>query len=178
MQAPPGCEIRAATDADSEAVRQLVDAVTLEFNLGAQRASEAADLESVASAYGRDGGWFEVLLCGDELVGTLGMMPVSPGVLELRKMYFRPQVRGLGLGKAVLARNLSRARAAGFDAVVLETATALEAARALYAKFGFRRESAGAGSCSSGCDQRWRLQLSDYEPPAMTLVELREADPA
>ena len=55
-------------------------------------------------------------------------------------MYFRPAVRGLGLGKALLSRNLARARDAGFDAVTLETATVLKSAIGLYQRFGFEVE--------------------------------------
>lgn len=175
MQAPTSYRVRNATDADSVAVTGLVSEVSGEFGLQSDALSYASDLGAVASAYGRDGGWFELLLADEELVGTLGMMVMAPGVVELRKMYLRPRARGLGLGKALLARNLHRARASGFEAVVLETATQLETARALYARFGFQREQGEGAGCSAGCDQRWRLLLRDYQQPVTPIVELTGA---
>lgn len=173
-----GFRVRRATDADSAAVRSLVREVAAEFGLVADALADEDDLVAVASHYERDGGWFEVLFDSDGLAGTIGMLPVEPGVIELRKMYFHPRLRGHGLGKALLARNLRHARERGFDTVVLETATVLETARALYARFGFEREAGGARSCGSGCDQSWRLSLHGYRVPAMDLVALREVSDA
>lgn len=170
--------VRRATDADSAAVREIVRAVAAEFGLGADALADESDLVAVASRYERDGGWFELLLCDDRPVGTIGMLPVAPGVIELRKMYFDPAVRGCGLGKALLARNLRAARERGFEAVVLETATVLETARALYRRFGFERQAGAVRGCSSGCDQAWRLALRNYRTPDMIAVELVESGSA
>lgn len=161
--------VRRATDADSGAVRDLVQSVCSEF--GISQGSE--DLEAVASYYEANGGWFEVLEQDNQLVGTIGMLPLSDGTIELRKMYFRPAVRGHGMGKALLARNIGQAQRAGFDFVDLETATVLETAISLYRRFGFNRVERSVG-CSSGCDQAWQLSLQDYEVPPIATEMLDE----
>ncbi len=167
--------VRPAHDADSRAVAALVEAVSSEFGLRWDPEGYDADLKAVASSYSGRGGWFELLERDRELVGTVGMYPHSPTEIELRKMYFRPAVRGLGLGKALLARNLARARSAGFRTVMLETATALHDAIGLYRRFGFTRQQDDPVGCSVGCDQVWCLDLDGYEvPEAMSIPELNE----
>lgn len=165
--------VRAARDDDSAAVSELVMNVSAEFGLRWDPDGYDADLRSVASRYGATGGWFELLERAGALVGTIGLYAHSRAEIELRKMYLRPAVRGLGLGKALLARNLARARDAGFGAVTLETATVLEGAIGLYRRFGFVRQEAGPAGYGIGCDQVWRLELPGYELPAIPIPELR-----
>lgn len=83
---------------------------------------------------------------------------------EIRKMYFRPQVRGQGLGRALLSELITTAKERGFQRVVLETASVLTDAIALYVKFGFRP----VDRChqASRCDQAYALELGDGDPSA------------
>lgn len=168
-----GYRIRRASDADSEAVCKLVFSVMEEFGLGTDPDGADADLKQVRSYYEKDGGWFELLQCNETLVGTVGMLPRADSQIELRKMYLLRSARGQGLGKALLAHAIDEARTRGFSEIVLETATVLETAIALYARFGFRRagqEYAGCGK--TACDQVWRLTLADYQPPPGNTVNL------
>jgi putative acetyltransferase len=78
----------------------------------------------------------------DLVVGGAGYAPLAGGdgkTCELRKMYFMPEVRGLGLGQTLLADCIARARRAGFARMYLETLTAMSQARRLYERNGFRR---------------------------------------
>ena len=175
MPASEGFTVRQACDADSGAVSALVLAVSGEFGLRWDPEGYDADLKAVASSYGGRGGWFELLERRGELVGTIGLYPIGGADIELRKMYFRPSVRGLGLGKALLVRNLARARDAGFGAVMLETASVLEGAIGLYRRFGFARQQASPVGGDLGCDQVWRLELAGYELPEISVPLLDEA---
>jgi GNAT superfamily N-acetyltransferase len=56
---------------------------------------------------------------------------------ELKRMYVAPEVRGRGIGRALLARLEAEARALGLDRLVLETGTRQEEALALYERAGF-----------------------------------------
>ena len=89
---------------------------------------------------------------------------MGDGVVELRKMYFRPEVRGRGLGAALLHRMLARAAEMGFERVHLETASALVEAIALYRRFGFRQMAQAPDV--PRCDQSFSLKLEDYRPRA------------
>ncbi|AKU18808.1 hypothetical protein VV02_10400 [Luteipulveratus mongoliensis] len=52
-------------------------------------------------------------------------------------MYVRPEFRGDGLGRALLQRLLSEARAIGYQCVRLETAVFMTEAHGLYRSLGF-----------------------------------------
>lgn len=58
--------------------------------------------------------------------------------LELRRLWVRPEFRGMGVGRDLMQASISHARAVGARSIFLETIPAVmpEAGR-LYAKFGF-----------------------------------------
>jgi len=58
---------------------------------------------------------------------------------ELKRMYVRPQFRGLGLAQAMLEHLAAHARDRGVGRLRLETGIHQHAAIALYERFGFRR---------------------------------------
>lgn len=80
------------------------------------------------------------------LVATLRDEPVGCGALkfhddeptELKRMWVSPSVRGLGLGRRLLAELESRAAEAGATKVRLETNRALTEAIAMYRAAGYR----------------------------------------
>lgn len=76
------------------------------------------------------------------VVGGGGYAPLLGGdrmTCELRKMYFLPEVRGLGVGQELLGECLTRSRRAGYTRMYLETLATMTQARALYERSGFRR---------------------------------------
>lgn len=155
---PPTAHLRPARAEDSAACRRLVHGVLAEFGLQPDPAGTDADLDDVMAHYAARGGDFAVLV--DEagaLVGTCGLFPVAPGVVELRKMYLLPAWRGHGQGRRLLEWALARARALGFQRMTLETATVLSDAIALYERHGFQRTCAGAHS--GRCDLAYARDL-------------------
>jgi putative acetyltransferase len=59
--------------------------------------------------------------------------------MEIKRMYVRPEVRGLGLGRRLLDELARWAAARGASRLVLETGDQQPEALALYANFGFER---------------------------------------
>ena len=62
---------------------------------------------------------------------------LGPRVGELKRMFVAPDVRGLGIGRALLARLEAEARVLGLRRIVLETGTRQAEALALYRRAGF-----------------------------------------
>jgi putative acetyltransferase len=150
--------IRSATNDDCERVAELVFEVLGEFGLEADPKTTDADLQDIEANYLQRGGLFEVI--EDEqanLLGSFGLYPLDKTTCELRKMYFVPSARGLGLGKYVLQRSIARARELGFKEIVLETSSKLIAANRLYAQFGFRLVD--SDHLASRADQAYKLDL-------------------
>jgi len=82
----------------------------------------------------------QVLFVADtgEIVGCVALMKLGDGGFEVAKMAVADSHKGRGLGRALMAACVERARAAGAPRLYLETNSALAPAMALYRGFGFR----------------------------------------
>jgi putative acetyltransferase len=150
--------IRSATNNDRERVAELVFSVLGEYGLEPDSETTDADLQDIEANYLQRGGLFEVIEDSRaNLLGSFGLYPLTKTTCELRKMYFIPSARSLGLGKYVLERAIVRARALGFKQIVLETSSKLIAANHLYTKFGFK--PAASDHLASRADQAYELDL-------------------
>lgn len=99
----------------------------------------------------------------DVVVGGGGYAPLRGGeakTCELRKMYFLPEARGLGVGHKLLEECLARSRRAGFARMYLETLATMSQARALYERSGFRRLERPMGATGHfGCNSFYLRDL-------------------
>lgn len=82
-------------------------------------------------------GVFLLARTGAEPSGCVGFRELRPGVAEIKRMYVKPEVRGLGLGGRLLATAEQHARDLDFQSIRLDTRHDLVEARTLYAKHGF-----------------------------------------
>lgn len=157
---PSGYALRSATNADAEAVRSVVFSALREHGLEPSPDDTDADLSDIERHYHARGGLFGVLVenGGGKIVGTVGLHPDEPGTVELRKMYLRPEHRGLGCGRCLLEHALAEARRLGFRRVVLESTSKLPKAVALYRSYGFQPYP--AKHCAPRCDQTLELHLT------------------
>ncbi len=74
----------------------------------------------------------------DEVLGMVAYHRHSPTRCEMKRLYVRPQARGLHLGETLAAAIIARAQADGFSEMVLDTIRPLQAAISLYQKLGFK----------------------------------------
>jgi ribosomal protein S18 acetylase RimI-like enzyme len=82
----------------------------------------------------------QVLFVADagEMVGCVALLKLADGGFEVAKMAVADSHKGRGLGRALMAACVERAKAAGAPRLYLETNSALAPAMALYRSFGFR----------------------------------------
>jgi putative acetyltransferase len=152
--------IRAANNDDLEPIVKLVFGVLREFDLQPDPNATDADLQDIEANYRQRGGLFEVIEDRDSnLVGSVGIFPIDQNICELRKMYFVPEIRGLGLGGYVLQRIVNKAKELGFRRMVLETSSKLVAANRLYLRFGF--QPFAADHLAPRADQSYGLDLTE-----------------
>ena len=152
-------QLRDASPSDGSAIRSIVGSVLHEYRLRADPADTDADLQDVKASYVDRGGVFRVLI--DEtgaVVGCGGLYPLTNGEVEIRKMYFLQSARGKGYGRRLLGELLSEAKARGHRRVVLETASQLKEAIALYRSAGFQPYQREHLACR--CDQAFALELT------------------
>ena len=92
------------------------------------------------------------------IVGSCALYRKDERVVELRKMYLHPSIRGQGWGKRMLALAVEAAKSDGYREIRLETASVLREAIGLYASYGFERVPRAPET--PRCDQLWSLALS------------------
>ena len=102
---------------------------------------EAADLKALDSPFESIIDVGGAILIGEldsAVVGTVALIPLEEGTLELAKMTVSKTARGTGLGFALGEAALARAKAMGAQKVYLESNTILTPALSLYEKLGFQ----------------------------------------
>ncbi len=150
---------RPASNDDLKPIVKLVFGVLREFGLQPDSGGTDADLQDIEANYLQRGGLFEVIEDRDgNLLGSVGVFPIDENICELRKMYFVPEIRGLGLGRHVLQRAVNQAKELGFRRMVLETSSKLPAAQRLYVRFGF--QPFAADHLAARADQSYGLDLT------------------
>ena len=84
-------------------------------------------------------GIFLVVRDGEEVLACGGYRRIAADTAEIKRMYVRPQARGKGLARLVLAQLEESASAAGYAQLWLETGLAQPEAMALYESSGYQR---------------------------------------
>jgi GNAT superfamily N-acetyltransferase len=96
-----------------------------------------AELAALPGVYGPPGG--EILLAkrADHVLGCIALMPLAPGVAEIKRLFVREQMRGIGVGKALIAAMVETARTLGYAEIKLDTLPQMQGAILLYQAMGF-----------------------------------------
>jgi GNAT superfamily N-acetyltransferase len=130
--------IQAQTDAEYSAARALFQeyAAGLGIDLGFQ--GFAAELNQLPAMYGASAGYLLLARDADNFVGCIGVRRWSADSCEMKRLYVRDAARGSGLGRTLVLEAIGRARRAGYQRMLLDTLADMTAARALYARLGFR----------------------------------------
>ena len=84
------------------------------------------------------GGFIWLAKAGDEIVGTVGIVPEGHGIFELIKMCVAESWRGKGISKLLMETCLQKVRELGGEKLFLFSNHQLQTALKLYAKYGFK----------------------------------------
>jgi ribosomal protein S18 acetylase RimI-like enzyme len=137
-------QVREATVDDSPEIARLLRDFNLEFEEPTPAVEELTDTVKRLLEMGE----ITVLLAGDGPDG-LSLFRLRPalwsGGLEayLQELYVVPDLRGQGIGRALLERTIELARERGADGIDLNTGETDTAARALYESMGFTNREGG-----------------------------------
>jgi putative acetyltransferase len=138
----------------ADGFRSLVVETLLEFGFEPDPELDG-DLDDPAATYAA----LWVAVDDDEVVGSVALRDLGGGTVELKRMYLRPDQRGRGLGKELLALALNWARASEMQVVRLDTSERMVAAQRLYEANGFERVP-GEAPRQGQCRLLYELRLS------------------
>jgi len=158
----PAAVIRPIRGRDDADVAAIIRQVMTEFGaVGCNFSISDPEVDAMHAAYPAPAAAFFVVEKDGRVLGCGGMGPLLGGpddVCELRKMYFLPELRGIGLGARLLAVILAAARRAGYRRCYLETLGTMSDARQLYLKHGFEPIDEPLGNTGhSGCNA-WMIR--------------------
>lgn len=139
---------------DPEAIAELQRRVySREYGLGDGFTAEVTDSihDAVERGWPLSAGAVWLVEHEGALSGSLALTDEGSGVGRVRWFVFDRELRGRGLGRALLAELLAAARAAGLRELELDTFSALTAAASLYRRAGF--------------ELRWQRETDAWGPP-------------
>lgn len=150
--------IRPIEARDDTAIAGIIRRVMPEFGAGGPGfAILDPEVDEMSAAYAAPGHRYFVVELDGRVAGGGGIAPLAGGdrgTCELRKMYFLPELRGRGAGRALMDHCLGFAREAGFTRCYLETLTGMDAAERLYRKSGFAEIAGPMGATGHfGCNR-------------------------
>ncbi len=95
------------------------------------------ELNNPAHKYTASEGELLVAIDNDKVLGMVAYHRHSDVRCEMKRLYVRPNARGMHLGNALVTEILAHAKNAGYKEMVLDTIVPLKAAISLYKKHGF-----------------------------------------
>lgn len=157
-------QIRPIRAGDDPAVTAIIRQVMPEFGAsGPGFALHDAEVDGMFASYQAARSSYLVVVRDGVVLGGGGYAPLEGGdgqTCELRKMYFLPELRGLGVGARLLQAILDAATAEGYATCYLETLEHMSRARRVYEAFGFTRLDGPMGATGHhGCNNWYAKAL-------------------
>ena len=111
------------------------NAASLDFDLDFQDFDK--ELHNLPGEYAPPEGRILIGLHTGLVAGCIALREFSEGICEMKRLYVRPQFRGLGIGRALSVAIIDEARKIGYSLMRLDTVPLMKAARVLYESLGF-----------------------------------------
>jgi putative acetyltransferase len=151
-------KIRLIEKNDNAVIADIIRLVMTEFQaVGCGYSINDSEVDDMYTAYAPEHSSFYVVELDAQVLGCGGFGPLTGAetdTCELRKMYFKSELRGLGVGTRLLDLCLEDAIKKGFRHCYLETMDNMKQAQRLYGQHGFAyldepMGDTGHGSCGT-----------------------------
>lgn len=117
--------------------RELFKEYELELGVDLCFQNFSEELAEMPGKYGPPNGRLLVVVDDRRPIACGALRPLEPGVCELKRIYIRPENRGLGLGRAITVHLMEQGRILGYETVRLDTLRRLNIAVRMYESLGF-----------------------------------------
>ena len=98
-----------------------------------------AELDNPAHKYTAPEGEILVAVKDNQVIGMVAYHRHTDERCEMKRLYVKPEARGLHLGDTLVKEILEHAKKAGYKEMVLDTIVPLKSAIGLYKKYGFEK---------------------------------------
>jgi len=96
------------------------------------------ELATLPGAYARPRGRLLLARVAGMPAACAALRPLNDAEGEMKRLFVRPQFRGIGLGRTLAEVVIDEARAIGYRTLKLDTLPRMREAQALYGELGFR----------------------------------------
>ena len=130
-------QIRTATGADIPHVREMLREYVSWIGLDLAFQEIDAELDGLPGEYAPPRGALFVAVEGERHLAMIALRPIARAVAEMKRLYVRPEARGRGLARQLIARLCEEARRLNYTELRLDTLPMMGDAQALYEAYGF-----------------------------------------
>ncbi|MBU2903258.1 MULTISPECIES: GNAT family N-acetyltransferase [Arenibacter] len=139
----PKIEIKLAqTTTDYLAAKELILEYVAWLGIDLSFQNFDKEMAGLPEMYNPEDGGLYIAYINGEAVGIAGIRRFNQQDCEVKRMYVKPNSRGLGIGQLLLKQCLDTARKLQYDSVKLDTADFMKSAIKLYTDHGFKEISA------------------------------------
>jgi putative acetyltransferase len=130
---------QATSTAEIAQVRKLFEEYWNSFGFTPCFQNFSSELAGLPGKYAPPGGRLALAHVEGRPAGCVALRPIDALRCEAKRLYVRPEMRGLGLGHLLLSWVIEEARAAGYREMVGDTMPVMQQALAMYDRAGFER---------------------------------------
>jgi len=95
------------------------------------------EIHTLPGKYALPKGRLYIAVCDDDLAGCIALRPLDEKCCEMKRLFVRPQFRGLKIGKLLIDTIIAEAKNMQYEYMVLDSLSSLEKAVSIYKSMGF-----------------------------------------
>jgi len=96
------------------------------------------EIHTLPGKYALPKGRLYIAVCDDDLAGCIALRPLDEKCCEMKRLFVRPQFRGLKIGRLLIDTIIAEAKNMQYEYMVLDSLPSLEKAVSIYKSMGFR----------------------------------------